>query len=108
TGKHGATLGKTTGWIHKAHLAHKKVKMLADVNYIKVDDQGLHIDIKGEQSVLNVDHVVVCAGQEPDRRLFDALSAEGLKPHLIGGADEAAELDAKRAIHQACTLASQI
>ena len=108
TGKHGATLGKTTGWIHKAHLAHKKVKMLADVNYIKVDDQGLHIDIKGEQSVLKVDHVVVCAGQEPDRRLFDALSAEGLKPHLIGGADEAAELDAKRAIHQACTLASQI
>lgn len=108
SGKHGATLGKTTGWIHKAHLANKKVKMLSDVQYIKVDDAGLHIDIKGENMILDVDHIVVCAGQEPDRSLFDSLKRAGINAHLIGGADEAAELDAKRAIHQACTLAASI
>ena len=108
SGKHGVTLGKTTGWIHKANLNQKKVKMLSDVNYIKVDDQGLHIEIKGESSVLNVDHIVVCAGQLPGRYLYDELKENGLQPHLIGGADEAAELDAKRAIYQACHLGAKI
>ena len=106
TGKHGASLGKTTGWIHKTSLINKKVNMLSDVTYLKVDDQGLHIDIKGETSVLNVDHVVVCAGQTSERSLYNELIAQGFSPHLIGGADTAAELDAKSAIHQACHLAA--
>ena len=108
TGKHGSTLGKTTGWIHKASLASKGVKMLSDVKYIKVDDAGLHIEIKGETTILAVDHIVICAGQEPSRALFNELQTMGVAARLIGGADEAAELDAKRAIHQACHLASEI
>jgi 2,4-dienoyl-CoA reductase (NADPH2) len=107
-GKHGSTLGKTTGWIHKASLINKGVKMLADVTYLKVDDHGLHISIKDEEQTLNVDHIVVCAGQEPSRILYDELVSSGIAAQLIGGADEAAELDAKRAIHQACTLAAEI
>lgn len=108
SGKHGSTLGKTTGWIHKASLINKGVKMLADVTYLKVDDHGLHISIKDEEQTLNVDHIVVCAGQEPSRILYDELVSSGITAQLIGGADEAAELDAKRAIHQACTLAAEI
>lgn len=108
TGKHGATLGKTTGWIHKASLTAKGVKMLADVRYVKVDDSGLHIEIKGETSILAVDHIVICAGQEPSRTLYNELESMGVKSKLIGGADEAAELDAKRAIYQACHLAAEI
>lgn len=108
TGKHGSTLGKTTGWIHKASLSSKGVKMISDVNYIKVDDAGLHIEIKGESTILAVDHIVICAGQEPSRALFNELQTMGVAARLIGGADEAAELDAKRAIHQACHLASEI
>ncbi|MGB4958054.1 MAG: NADPH-dependent 2,4-dienoyl-CoA reductase [Saprospiraceae bacterium] len=108
TGKHGSGLGKTTGWIHKANLVTKGVTMLSDVEYIKVDDQGLHINSKGDAKILDVDHVVICAGQEPSRGLYNSIVAAGLKAHLIGGADEAAELDAKRAIHQACTLAAEI
>ena len=107
-GKHGSTLGKTTGWIHKAILSHHGVKMLSDVNYEKVDDQGLHISIKGENIVLPVDQVIVCAGQNPSRVLYDALLALGINSKLIGGADDAVELDAKRAIHQACHLAASI
>jgi len=107
-GKHGANLGKTTGWIHKASLAAKGVKMLADVRYLKVDDAGLHIEIKGETTVLAVDHVVICAGQEPSRGLYNELTALSIKAQLIGGADEAVELDAKRAIYQACHLAAGI
>lgn len=107
-GKHGSTLGKTTGWIHKAILSHHGVKMMSDVNYEKVDDQGLHISIKGENIVLPVDQVIVCAGQNPSRVLYDALLAMGINSKLIGGADDAVELDAKRAIHQACHLAASI
>ena len=107
-GKHGSTLGKTTGWIHKAILSHHGVKMLSDVNYEKVDDQGLHISIKGENIVLPIDQVIVCAGQNPSRVLYDALLALGINSKLIGGADDAVELDAKRAIHQACHLAASI
>ena len=106
TGKHGKKLGKTTGWIHRASLAMKQVKMLANVEYLKVDDQGLHIRHDEEVKVLAVDHVVVCAGQEPLRELKVDLEAKGVSVHLIGGADEAAELDAKRAIKQAAELAA--
>jgi 2,4-dienoyl-CoA reductase (NADPH2) len=108
TGKHGSSLGKTTGWIHKASLAKNGVHLYADVKYLKIDDDGFHIEMNGETKVLDVDNIVVCAGQEPSKKLFDSLTEKGLKPHLIGGADEAAELDAKRAIHQACHLAAII
>lgn len=108
TGKHGATLGKTTGWIHKASLVANNVQMISDVTYQKIDDDGLHIVVKGEARILPVDHVIICAGQEPSRILYQELLDEGLQPTLIGGADEAAELDAKRAIHQACHLASVV
>jgi 2,4-dienoyl-CoA reductase (NADPH2) len=108
TGKHGASLGKTTGWIHKASLVAKQVKMIADVEYLKVDDEGLHISIKGDNQTLPVDHVVVCAGQVSARSMYDQLEEAGVKSHLIGGAYEASELDAKRAIYQACTLAAEI
>ncbi len=108
TGKHGATLGKTTGWIHKASLVANNVQMISDVEYQKIDDAGLHIVVKGESRVLPVDHIVICAGQEPSRVLYNELLEQGLNPILIGGADEAAELDAKRAINQACHLAATV
>lgn len=108
TGKHGNTLGKTTGWIHKANLQKNGVKMLSDVEYIKVDNQGLSINVAGTPMLLDLDHIVVCAGQESSRSLYEALLSKGLSPKLIGGAYEAAELDAKRAIHQACTLAADM
>ena len=82
--------------------------MLGKVSYQRFDDQGLHITVDGAPQILPVDHVVVCAGQEPNRRLADELIAAGLKVHVIGGADVAAELDAKRAIAQGTRLASQI
>lgn len=107
-GKHGKDLGKTTGWIHRASLKMKAVKHLANVVYEKVDDQGLHISVAGEPQLLPVEHVVVCAGQEPLRDLHDALVAAGQKVHLIGGADEAAQLDAKRAIKQASYLVADL
>lgn len=106
TSKPGKSLGKTTGWIHKASLKNKGVAMLTGITYQKVDDQGLHISIGDQSSILGVDHIVVCAGQEPDRTLYDQLLSRGFKPHLIGGAFEASELDAKKAIHEACTLAA--
>ncbi|TAM59374.1 MAG: NADPH-dependent 2,4-dienoyl-CoA reductase [Rhodanobacter sp.] len=107
-GRPGARLNKTTGWVHRATLKGKHVQMLGHVAYQRFDDQGLHISIDGAPQVLPVDHVVVCAGQEPDRRLADELIAAGLKVHVIGGADLAAELDAKRAIAQGTRLASTL
>lgn len=108
-GKHGSNLGKTTGWIHRASLAMKKVNMLANVTYHKVSDEGLHISINGEQEeTLAVDHVIVCAGQEPLREMHEALQAAGKTVHLIGGANVAAELDAKKAINEASYLAAKI
>jgi 2,4-dienoyl-CoA reductase (NADPH2) len=104
-GKPGARLGKTTGWIHRSSLKDRRVTMWGSVNYEKIDDEGLHVVYKGEAKVLEVDTVVVCAGQEPQRELLSGLKAAGLEVHLIGGADEAAELDAKRAIRQATELA---
>ncbi|QIB52550.1 NADPH-dependent 2,4-dienoyl-CoA reductase [Pseudomonas sp. OIL-1] len=108
--KVGKGLGKTTGWIHRAGLKSKQVKMLNSVEYLKIDDEGLHIRIgeTGEPQVLPVDNIVVCAGQEPLRELEQGLKALGVKVHLIGGADVAAELDAKRAIDQGSRLAAAI
>ena len=105
-GKPGARLGKTTGWIHRATLKAKGVKMLGGVEYLGVDDAGLHIRVDGSEQTLAVDHVVICAGQQPRRDLFDALQAAGRNPRLIGGADLAVELDAKRAIDQGSRLAA--
>lgn len=102
----GAGLGKTTGWIHRAGLKNRQVKMLAGVQYDKVDDQGLHITIDGQPSVLEVDHVVICAGQESYTAMYDHLKTDGKNVHLIGGAKEAGELDAKRAIRQGAELAA--
>ena len=109
--KVGAGLGKTTGWIHRATLQKNGVKMLAGVKYKKIDDNGLTIEINGMEQLLDVDHVIVCAGQESQRSLYQALEEsknvnQGL--HLIGGAKVAAELDAKRAIRQAAELAAVI
>ena len=102
----GAGLGKTTGWIHRVGLKNRQVKMLAGVQYDKVDDQGLHITIDGQPSVLEVDHVVICAGQESFTAMYDQLKTDGKNVHLIGGAKEAGELDAKRAIRQGAELAA--
>ncbi|MBN8264577.1 MAG: NADPH-dependent 2,4-dienoyl-CoA reductase [Xanthomonadales bacterium] len=107
-GRPGARLGKTTGWIHRATLKSKGVKMLGGVEYLGVDDEGLHVRIDGGEQLLAVDHVVVCAGQEPRRDLHAALLARGRNVHLIGGADVAAELDAKRAIAQGSRLAAAL
>ncbi len=105
TEKVGAQLGKTTGWIHRTGLKDHGVKMLNACEYVKIDDNGLHIKRNDEVQVLDVDNVIICAGQEPLRELVEGLN----KPHhLIGGADVAAELDAKRAIHQGTVLASEI
>lgn len=106
--KVGAGLGKTTGWIHRTTLKHKGVHMMNLVNYVKIDDQGLHIEVNGEPKLLEVDNIIVCAGQEPRRDLQDALVEAGVSVHLIGGADKAAELDAKRAIKQGTELAATI
>ncbi len=106
--KVGDGLGKTTGWIHRTGLKHRGVKMLAGVSYDKIDDAGLHITVDGQSQVLPVDHVVICAGQEPRRDLQQALQDLGKTVHLVGGADVAAELDAKRAINQGTRLAAQI
>ena len=107
-GKPGARLGKTTGWIHRSTLKAKGVKMLGGVEYLGVGDAGLHIRVDGGEQVLEVDHVVVCAGQESRRELFDALLAQGRQPRLIGGADVASELDAKRAISQGSHVAASL
>ena len=110
TSKVGDGLGKTTGWIHRTGLKNKQVQMLNSVEYLKIDDAGLHIRIgaEGEEKLLPVDNVVICAGQDPLRELFDGLQAAGQSVHLIGGADVAAELDAKRAINQGSRLAAQL
>ncbi|MBP6457215.1 MAG: FAD-dependent oxidoreductase, partial [Pseudoxanthomonas sp.] len=107
-GKPGARLGKTSGWVHRATLKAKQVKMLGGVEYLGVDDTGLRIKVDGAEHLLPVDHVVVCAGQEPRRELQADLIAAGKTPHLIGGADVAAELDAKRAIDQGSRLAARL
>ncbi|HAS44251.1 MAG TPA: NADPH-dependent 2,4-dienoyl-CoA reductase [Microscillaceae bacterium] len=108
SGKHGKNLGKTTGWIHRSSLKMKEVKMMGNVEYQKIDDDGFHIIRDGNPVVLDVDHVVVCAGQEPLREMYEELQAKGLNVHLIGGANVAAELDAKKAINEASYLCAEL
>ncbi|MFI5510728.1 FAD-dependent oxidoreductase [Mycobacterium sp. NPDC051804] len=110
-GPQGKGLGKTSGWVHRAALKAKGVQQLSGVNYERIDDHGLHISFGSDRSnprVLDVDNVVICAGQEPVRDLEDALRSQGIRPHVIGGAAEAAELDAKRAIKQGTELAARL
>jgi 2,4-dienoyl-CoA reductase (NADPH2) len=114
TSKVGGGLGKTSGWVHRNSLKHRDVEMLGGCSYDRIDDQGLHITVSDktgkviESKVLEVDNVVICAGQESFRDLFDDLAARGIKTHLIGGADLAEELDAKRAIRQGTEVAAAI
>lgn len=107
--KVGDGLGKTTGWIHRTGLKNKQVHMLNSVEYLSIDNDGLHIRVgEGEPQLLPVDNIVICAGQDPLRELHDGLVAAGQRVHLIGGADVAAELDAKRAINQGSRLAAEL
>ncbi len=106
--KVGAGLSKTTGWIHRLQLARRNVTMLNAVAYEKIDDHGLHIRRRDEAMLLRVDNVILCAGQEPLRGLADALQQRGVPVHVIGGADQALELDAKRAIDQGVRLAAAL
>jgi len=109
--KHGKGLGKTTGWIHRAALKMKNVKMIGGVNYERVEEGGLYVsygEARENPELLEVDTIVLCAGQLPDRSLADALEAKGVACHVIGGADVAAELDAKRAINQGTRLAASL
>lgn len=106
--KVGASLGKTTGWIHRASLQKYQVNMHSGVEYQRVDDEGLHVVMDGQALVLPVDNVILCTGQEPLRELADQLIMLGGRPHVIGGADVAAELDAKRAIRQGAEVASRL
>ncbi|MFB7928305.1 FAD-dependent oxidoreductase [Streptomyces sp. NPDC056039] len=108
TSKVGAGLGKTTGWIHRAELKHRGVTMVPGVQYDRIDDAGLHVTVDGAGTVLEVDTIVLCTGQEPRRGLYEELVAAGRSTHLIGGADVAAELDAKRAIKQGTELAAAL
>jgi 2,4-dienoyl-CoA reductase (NADPH2) len=105
-GKVGAGLGKTTGWIHRAGLQKSAVAMIPGCDYQKIDDEGLHATVNGEPRVFAVDNIIICAGQDPRRDLADAIKSKPV--HVIGGADVAAELDAKRAIDQGTRLAAQI
>jgi len=107
-GKPGANLGKTTGWIHRSSLRMKAVKMLSNVKYEKIDDEGLHIVISNEPQLLKVDNIVICAGQVSLKDLQEPLTQKGISVHLIGGAEEASELDAKRAIDQGARLAAVV
>lgn len=104
----GGGLGKTTGWIHRTGLKHREVKMIAGVQYQKIDDQGIHILLNDQPTVLGVDHVIVCSGQESYTAMYDELLQAGKPVHLIGGAKQAGELDAKRAIRQGAELAMKI
>lgn len=106
--KPGKRLGKTTGWIHRLRLKHQQVTLLAGVEYLHIDDTGLHIRIETEIQTLAVDSIVICAGQEECRDLYLPLKEKGLSVHLIGGAFKALELDARHAIDQACRLAALI
>jgi len=108
TSKVGDGLGKTTGWIHRTGLKNHGVHMFAGVTYNKIDESGLHVTIEGQQKTLPVDNVILCAGQEPRRDLQAALESAGKIVHLIGGADVASELDAKRAIDQGTRLGATI
>ena len=104
--KLGKNLGKTTGWIHRLSLKHRRVEMLAGVSYVRIDDDGLHILVDGEPRLLDVDSVVICTGQVESSAMYEPLKQAGRSVHLIGGAFKALELDARHAIDQACRLAA--
>lgn len=104
----GKRLGKTTGWVHRTTLRDKQVKMMGNCQYIKVDDEGFHITVGDEPMVLDVDNVIMCTGQESLRELLAPLEEAGVKAQLIGGADVASELDAKRAINQGSRVAAAL
>ena len=106
--KPGKGLGKTTGWVHRLSLRKRGVRMLAGVGYRHIDEFGLHIEHDGKEKLLEVDNVIICAGQLPCRDLQEPLKSAGMTVHLIGGADVATELDAKRAIKQGSELAAGI
>lgn len=106
--KLGMRLGKTTGWIHRLHLKHKKVHFWSGVTYVRIDDEGLHVVKDNQPQVLAVDSIVLCTGQMESRALWEPLKATGKSIHLIGGAYKALELDARHAIDQACRLAALI
>lgn len=108
TDKVGSNLGRTTGWTHRLTLARRGVKMVNGVEYVKIDDAGLHTRVHGEPKVFDVDTVIVCAGQLPRRDVYDQLRAQDVRATVIGGAFEAGELDAKRAINQASRLAAVV
>jgi 2,4-dienoyl-CoA reductase (NADPH2) len=105
-GKLGAGLGKTTGWIHRSALKKRKVTMLSKCSYDRIDDEGLHLTVRGEARVLDVDHVVICAGQMSRNELEQPLTEQGVEVHVIGGALKAGELDARRAFDQGTRLAA--
>jgi 2,4-dienoyl-CoA reductase (NADPH2) len=104
----GRTLGRTTGWAHRLVLTRRGVQMVSGVDYLGIDDAGLHTTVAGEPRLFEVDTVIVCAGQTPLRDVYDGLRAAGVPAHLVGGAFEATELDAKRAIDQATRLAAVV
>ena len=107
-GKFGGKLGKTTGWIHRSTLKKKEVQFINRVQYTKIDNEGLHYVQNKENKLLKVDNIVICAGQTPLKKMLESLENKGLKVHVIGGADVASELDAKRAINQGCRLAAKL
>ena len=107
-GKFGGNLGKTTGWIHRSTLKKKKVQFIGEVSYTKIDDKGLHYTQNEEAKILEVDNIVICAGQTPFKELYQPLLDVNKKVHVIGGADFASELDAKRAINQGARLAAEL
>ncbi|MGH8136313.1 MAG: FAD-dependent oxidoreductase, partial [Steroidobacteraceae bacterium] len=104
----GRDLGKTTGWVHRLALKRRGVRMMAGVNYERIDDAGLHIKAGSGSRLLAVDHVVICAGQEPQRELEAGIEAAGFRAHLIGGSNVATELDARRAIDEGARLAAAL
>ena len=105
SGRMGRGLGVSTGWVLRLLLAKRKVAQVTGVAYRRIDDAGVHITVEGEERVIPADTIVICAGQEPARSLYDELTARGVEAHVIGGAERAAELDAMRAIDQGTRLA---
>jgi 2,4-dienoyl-CoA reductase (NADPH2) len=108
TSRIGIGLGKTSGWAHRAVLKQSGVRQVSGASYDRVDDAGLHLTVDGSPVLVECDHVVVCAGQESVRSLYDELVLAGASVHLVGGADVAAELDAKRAIEQGTRVAAAL
>jgi 2,4-dienoyl-CoA reductase (NADPH2) len=104
----GKGLGKTTGWTHRLTLSRRGVKMMNGIEYLKIDDRGLHFLRDDKPDHLEVDTIIICAGQEPLRAIYDDAQARGLPVELVGGAFEAAELDAKAAIYQASHMAAAV